>query len=71
MRCGGALQELADKTNFSTNPSYTTNLALTYGNIVKGSFVGPQFVTWDTSIICFFPIHESLELQFRAESSTC
>jgi len=56
-----------NKANFSTNPAYTTNLALTYGNIVKGSFVGPQYASWDTSIIRFFPIHESLELQFRAE----
>jgi len=56
-----------NKANFSTNPSYTTNLALTYGNIVKGSFVGPQFASWDTSIIRIFPIHERLNLQFRAE----
>jgi hypothetical protein len=34
---------------------------------VKGSFVGPQFASWDTSVIRMFPIHESLELQFRAE----
>jgi len=34
---------------------------------VKGSFVGPQYASWDTSIIRVFPIHESLELQFRAE----
>ena len=56
-----------NKANFSTNPAYTTNLALTYGNIVKGSFVGPQFASWDTSIIRYIPIHESLNLQFRAE----
>jgi hypothetical protein len=56
-----------NKANFSTNPSYTTNLALTYGNVVKGSFVGPQFASWDTSVIRIFPIHESLQLQFRAE----
>ena len=56
-----------NRANFSTNPSYTTNLALTYGNIVKGSFVGPRFASWDTSIIRIFPIHESLDLQFRAE----
>ena len=56
-----------NKANFSTNPSYTTNLALTYGNVVKGSFVGPQFASWDTSVIRIFPIHETLQLQFRAE----
>ena len=56
-----------NKANFSTNPSYTTNLALTYGNIDKGSFVGPQFASWDVSVIRFFPIHEALNLEFRAE----
>jgi hypothetical protein len=64
---GAHCKNWLNRANFSTNPSYTTNLALTYGNIVKGSFVGPQFVSWDTSIIRIFPIHESLELQFRAE----
>ncbi|HEY4382828.1 MAG TPA: TonB-dependent receptor [Acidobacteriaceae bacterium] len=53
--------------NFSQNPSYTTNLALTYGNIAKGSFVGPQFASWDVSVIRGFPIHEALQMEFRAE----
>jgi hypothetical protein len=64
---GAHCKNWLNKANFSTNPSYTTNLALTYGNIAKGSFVGPQFASWDTSIIRIFPIHESLNLQFRAE----
>ncbi|MGI4831684.1 MAG: carboxypeptidase regulatory-like domain-containing protein, partial [Janthinobacterium lividum] len=34
---------------FSTNPTNTPNNfnPLTYGNIVKGSFVGPRFQSWD------------------------
>ena len=56
-----------NSASFSTNPSYTTNLPLSYGNIVKGSFVGPQYGTWDVSAIRDFPIHERLQLQFRAE----
>jgi hypothetical protein len=53
--------------NFSTNPSYSVNLPLSYGNVVKGSFVGPQYADWDVSIMRYFPVHESIQLQFRAE----
>lgn len=52
---------------FSPNPSYTTNLALTYGNIAKGSFVGPHYADWDASVIRIFPIHEAFQAEFRAE----
>ncbi|MGI4830897.1 MAG: hypothetical protein ACRYFU_22310, partial [Janthinobacterium lividum] len=54
---------------FSTNPTNTPNNfnPLTYGNIVKGSFVGPRFQSWDVSVIRSFPIREALGLQFRAE----
>ena len=38
-----------------------------YGNVVKGSFVGPQFASWDVSAIRSFPIDDRLQLQFRAE----
>jgi hypothetical protein len=54
-------------TNFSANPSFKTNLPLSYGNIVKGSFVGPQFADWDVSIMRHFPIHEAVQVEFRAE----
>ena len=53
--------------SFSQNPSYTSNLALTYGNIVKGSFIGPHYMDWDASAFRDFPIYERLQLQFRAE----
>ncbi|HEU5403448.1 MAG TPA: carboxypeptidase regulatory-like domain-containing protein, partial [Terriglobales bacterium] len=39
----------------------------TFGNVKKGSFVGPQYVDWDASLARNFPIHESVALQFRAE----
>jgi hypothetical protein len=61
--CKGYLNKAA----FSTNPSYTVNLPLSYGNVVKGSFVGPQFADWDVSVFRQFPIHESLRTEFRAE----
>jgi hypothetical protein len=53
--------------NFSTNPKYTDNLAMSYGNIVKGSFVGPQYAAWDASMMRFFPVHEGMQFEFRAE----
>ena len=68
--CAGvtaACRSWYNTANFSTNPSYTVSVPLSYGNIVKGSFVGPQFASWDVSAIRIFPIHEGLDLQFRAE----
>ena len=44
-------------------PSYTPN----YGNVVKGSFVGPRYTDVDMSIARSFPFTESVSLQFRAE----
>jgi hypothetical protein len=68
--CAGvktACKPFLNPASFSQNPSFTTNLALTYGNIAKGSFVGPRFASWDVSAFRDFPIHESLQVQFRAE----
>jgi hypothetical protein len=68
--CGSvttACKSYLNTANFSTNPSYTVNLPLSYGNVVKGSFVGPQYADWDVSVMRFFPIHEALQFQFRAE----
>jgi hypothetical protein len=62
-----ACKPYLNTANFSTNPSYTVNLPLSYGNIVKGSFVGPQYTDWDVSIMRYFPVHEAVQLQFRAE----
>jgi Carboxypeptidase regulatory-like domain len=38
-----------------------------YGNVVKGSFVGPHYVDWDAGLARKFPIKEASYLQFRAE----
>jgi hypothetical protein len=53
--------------NFSSNPKYTANLPLSYGNVTKGSFVGPRYANWDVSIMRLFPIREATQFQFRAE----
>jgi len=68
--CGSvttACKSYLNTANFTTNPSYTVNLPLSYGNVVKGSFVGPQYVDWDVSVMRYFPVHEALQFQFRAE----
>jgi hypothetical protein len=68
--CGSvttACKSYLNTVNFSTNPSYTVNLPLSYGNIVKGSFVGPQYADCDVSVMRYFPVHEALQFQFRAE----
>jgi hypothetical protein len=62
-----ACRSYLNTANFSQNPGFATNLALTYGNIVKGSFVGPRFTSWDVSVIRAFPIHEAVQMEFRAE----
>jgi hypothetical protein len=62
-----ACKSYLNPTSFTSNPSYTVNLPLSYGNVVKGSFVGPQYTDWDVSVMRYFPIHEALQFQFRAE----
>jgi len=50
------------------NPaSFTTNPVGTYGTVVKGSFVGPQYADWDASLARSFNFNERVYLQFRAE----
>lgn len=50
------------------NPaSFTNNPVGTYGTVVKGSFVGPQYADWDASLARRFAFNERVGLQFRAE----
>ena len=68
--CAGATtvcRSYLNPANFSQNPGFASNLALTYGNVVKGSFVGPRFTNWDVSLIRAFPIHDAVQMEFRAE----
>lgn len=62
-----ACKSYLNPANFSINPSYKVSVPLSYGNIVKGSFVGPQFASWDASAMRIFQLHEALQLQFRAD----
>ena len=68
--CAGATtvcRSYLNPANFSQNPGFASNLALTYGNVVKGSFVGPRFTNWDVSLIRAFPIRDAVQMEFRAE----
>jgi hypothetical protein len=38
-----------------------------YGNLGRDTFIGPGLATWDFSVLKNTRIHESLNLQFRAE----
>jgi Carboxypeptidase regulatory-like domain len=53
--------------NWLNSASFSANAAGTYGNVVKGSFVGPRYTDVDASIARNFPIREAVALQFRAE----
>jgi hypothetical protein len=52
---------------FTVNPTYATNPALAYGNVIKNSFVGPRYTDWDAALHRYFKIGEKADLQFRAE----
>jgi hypothetical protein len=50
------------------NPaSFQNNTPGTYGNIAKGSFLGPRYTDWDVSLARNFNFTERVYLQFRAE----
>jgi hypothetical protein len=38
-----------------------------FGNVQKGSLVGPAYVDWDASLLREFDVKERLHFQFRAE----
>jgi len=48
-------------TSFSVNPKGT------FGNVVKGSFVGPHYVNWDVSLTRRFPVNERIYFLFAAD----
>ena len=39
----------------------------TYGNVRKSSYIGPRYTNWDGGLYRVFPIHEALNITFRAE----
>ena len=50
------------------NPaSFSVNPKGTFGNVVKGSFVGPHYVNWDVSLTRKFPVTERMYFGFAAD----
>jgi Carboxypeptidase regulatory-like domain len=65
---GNACAGLSTPCKSWLNPaSFQNNAAGTYGNIVKGSFVGPRYTGWDMSLARNFSFAEKAFLQFRVE----
>jgi hypothetical protein len=64
---GSACPVTAHCKNWLNAASFSANAAGTYGNVVKGSFVGPRYTDVDMSIARSFPFTETAALQFRAE----
>jgi hypothetical protein len=53
--------------NYLNSGNFTAPAAGTYGNVVKGSWVGPRYTDVDMAIARDFPFAESAKVQFRAE----
>jgi hypothetical protein len=65
---GNACAGLTTPCRSYLNPaSFQNNAAGTYGNIAKGSIVGPAYVDWDVSLAKNFEFEKRVDLQFRAE----
>jgi hypothetical protein len=48
--------------------AFTTPAPYTYGNAGRNILLGPGRTNYDTSLFKTFPIHESLQVQFRVEA---
>lgn len=66
LACAGASTSSPCR-NYLNPAAFAYNAAGTFGNVQKGQFIGPRYDDWDTSLIRTFPLHEALNLQFRAE----
>ncbi|PYU28603.1 MAG: TonB-dependent receptor [Acidobacteria bacterium] len=48
--------------------AFSLPLAGTFGNVARGSFIGPRFADFDTSLFKNFAFNEQYRLQFRVEA---
>jgi hypothetical protein len=64
---GAACTTTVNCRNFLNPAAFSVNPAGTFGNVGKGSFVGPGYTDWDASMARKFPITERTDLMFRAE----
>ena len=57
---------------FVLNPtSFAKNAAGTYGNTKPYEFLGPPYYDFDTAVTRFFPLPETMQLEFRSECFNC
>jgi hypothetical protein len=54
--------------NWFLPSAFSTPAAYTYGDASRNSLLGPARTNFDTSLFKSFPIHEQINLQFRAEA---
>jgi hypothetical protein len=54
-------------TSFSNPIANTAAPSSSYGNVIKGSLVGPRYTDLDMALARNFPIKERVTIQFRAE----
>jgi hypothetical protein len=64
---GAACTTTVNCRNYLNPASFSVNPKGTYGNVVKGSFVGPHYVDWDVSLTRRFPITERTYFLFEAD----
>ncbi|MGH9604777.1 MAG: carboxypeptidase regulatory-like domain-containing protein [Terracidiphilus sp.] len=64
---GAACTTSVNCRNWLNPASFSVNPAGTFGNVVKGSFVGPHYVDWDGSLTRKFPVSERTYFRFEAD----
>jgi len=64
---GNACGSVSPCKSYLNPASFQNNASGTYGNIVKGSIVGPRYTDWDMSLARNFAMGDRVALQFRAE----
>ena len=64
---GNACGTAAPCKSYLNQASFTNNPVGTYGNVKKGSVIGPQYANWDISLAKGFYFTERVALQLRGE----
>ncbi len=64
---GTACTTTVNCRNWLNPAAFSVNPPGTFGNVVKGSFVGPHYIDWDGSLSRKFPFTERSSLTFRAD----
>jgi hypothetical protein len=63
----GACVTVQACVNYLNTSAFVLPAVGQFGNVQKGSLVGPAYVDWDASLLREFDVKEGLHFQFRAE----